>query len=119
MTALRRLADQVDDAQEEIEEVEALKTQLELKHQAVAKTLPVLLDDSLRPEMIQAAEEEMEKRLRYSSALKTTARVVERERSNMTAKAAATAANFRKMEEKIEMLERKLKASKYLSTKLP
>ena len=115
----RRLADEVENAHEEIEEVEALKVQLEQKHLAVSKTLPVLLYDSLQPEMIQAAEDEMEKRLRHSSALKTTKRVIQRERSSMTAKAAATNAKIKKMEEKIELLERKLNASKYRSLKIP
>lgn len=116
---LRKLIDKVKDAHEEIEEVEALRTQLEQKHILVSTTLPVLLDETLKPDIIEAAQEAMDTKLRRSSALRTTDRVVARERASMSSKSAATNSKYKKMQEKIEMLERKVKASQQRSMKLP
>lgn len=113
-----RVSDDVTNLEEEMTELDHLLQLTENKRELANEVISVLASKELDIDLINAAEENMDAKLRLSGAGRTTKRVLARHNREMATKNASTIAKFKAMEQRLEALEMKAKSAKQMKMDL-
>lgn len=116
---LRRLDDDIKSAEEEISDVSRFVDVVESKRAAIAHVREVVSSQEFTPEFIEAGEQWLNKQLRHSAALRTTARVVERTNAEVVSSQRTAIAAYKAKVQALEAAERRLKAARERALRLP
>lgn len=116
---LQRSQDEIMNMEEELKEVPSFLKMVSDRRAVLQRLIATLNSDNIKPEIIDAAETRMNKKLRRTAAGRTTARVMARHSREMTTAAASTIAKFAEMERKLEKMESALNQINRMRVELP